>query len=318
MTELLSSTTLSPKPKAPHPHAGLRRREASIGLLFLSPWILGYILLKVLPILTALWYSLTDFQMAKPNEIHFVGLTNYLRFLTDLDAWSNMAGSLGYFLTTVPFELLVALALAAVFTSARLRGKNFLRPVIFMTSIIPVASIIFIYFGLVDPQTGWINLLIMQPLGLPPLAQGPSLYYFLLTLMSLWGIGPGFLIMLGAMQAIPKELHEAARVDGAGPLTRFLKITIPIISPAIFFSVVINLTSAFGGSMLLDRGYAASGGLAPMEGYINEIMYQHADVGYSAALTWVMFAVMMAITIMLFRSAQRWVYFPEEGEHESF
>jgi len=318
MDELLSSTTPPPKPKIAHPNAGSRRREASIGLLFLSPWIVGYILLKVLPILTALWYSFTDFHFLGPDDVHFVGLTNYLHFLTDLNAWAYLAGSLGYFLTTVPLELLAALGMAVLFSSARLRGKSFLRPVIFMPSIIPVLSIMFIYMGLTDPQTGWLNRLIILPLGLPPLAQGASSYSFLLTLMSLWSIGPGFLIMYGAMQGIPKELHEAARVDGAGPLTRLLKITLPIISPAIFFSLVINLTSAFGGSMLLDRGYAFSNSLSPMESYINTIMYQHLDIGYSAALTWVMFLVMMTITIFLFRTAQRWVYFPEEGSHESF
>lgn len=318
MTELLSHPIPTSKPKVSHPNAGLRRREASIGLLFLSPWILGYILLKVLPILTAFWYSLTDFHFLTPDDIHFIGLENYVHFLTDLNAWAYLAGSLGYFLTTVPLTLLAALAVAVLFSSARLRGKSLLRPMIFMTSIIPAGAIMFIYLGLVDPQIGWLNRLIMQPLGLPPVAQGASSYSFLLTLMSLWSIGPGFLIMYGAIQGIPKELHEAARVDGAGPLTRLLKITLPIISPAIFFSLVINLTSAFGGSMLLDRGYAFSSSLSPMESYINTMMYQNLNIGYASALTWVMFTVMMAITIFLFRTAQRWVYFPEEGDHESF
>ena len=299
------------------PNAALRRREGLIGLLFLSPWILGFILLKILPILTALWYSLTNFSMFKPDEVQFIGLANYLHFLTDLDAWSSLVGSLGYFATTVPLELLLALGLAAIFSSARLRGKAFLRPVIFMPAIIPVTAIIFIYFGFVNPQTGWLNRLIMQPLGLPPVGQGASSFSFLLMLLSLWSIGPGFLIMYGAMQGIPRELHEAARVDGAGPLTRLLRITIPIISPAIFFSLVINLTSAFGGALLLDRGFAASQSVSPMEGYILSIMFNNANLGYAAALTWIMFIITMSITVVLFRSAQRWVYFPEESGHES-
>src|SRR5262249_44268943 len=157
----------------------------------------------------------TNFHMLEPDKVQFVGLGNYLRFLTDLDAWSGLAGSLGYFLITVPIELVVALALAAIFSSARLRGKSFLRPLLFMPSILPILSIFLIYTGLVNPYTGWINRLIMEPLGLPPVAAGIQSYYFLLTMMSLWGIGPGFLIMYGAMQVIPPELHEAARVDGA-------------------------------------------------------------------------------------------------------
>src|SRR6185436_11364437 len=102
--------------------------------------------------------------------------------------------------------------------------------------------------------------------------------------------------MYGAIQNIPKEIHEAARVDGAGPLMSFLNITLPMISPAIFFSLVINLTSAFGGSMLLDRGYVFSESLSPMEGYINTVMFDYLKMGYASALAWVMFAVTMTIT----------------------
>jgi multiple sugar transport system permease protein len=135
--------------------------------------------------------------------------------------------------------------------------------------------------------------------------------------MALWSIGPGFLIMYGAMQAIPKEIIEAARVDGAGPLTRFVSITLPMISPAIFFVLVIDLTSAFGGTVLLDRGYVFSQSLSPMEGYINSTMFGgHFELGYAATLAWVMFAFTMSITVFLFRTANRWVYFPEEEDNE--
>jgi ABC-type sugar transport system permease subunit len=157
----------------------------------------------------------------------------------------------------------------------------------------------------------------MEPLKLPPMAFGASTFTMLLAIMAIWSIGPGFLIMYGAMQSIPPELHEAARVDGAGPLMRFVGITLPIISPAIFFSLVINLTSAFGGSVLLDRGYLFSQSLSPMEGYINTTMFTQFDLGYASALAWVMFAVTMTITILLFRSARSWVYFPEESGYES-
>jgi ABC-type sugar transport system permease subunit len=308
---------MEPGPRIAHPNEGLRRREGLIGLLFLSPWILGFILLKLVPILVALGYSFTDFYMITPEKVRFVGLENYLRFFSDIDAWSSLAGSLGYFTLTVPLELFAALALAAVFSSDRVRGKAFLRPLFFMPSIIPAGAIFFIWLGFVDPSAGWLNRLVMTPLGLPPVP-GPynaSSFNILLTMMALWSIGPGFLIMYGAMQAIPREIIEAARVDGAGPIARFVSITLPMISPAIFFSLVINLTSAFGGSVLLDRGYLFSESLSPMEGYINSVMFSSFDLGYAAALAWVMFAVTMSITAALFRSANRWVYFPEDTQH---
>ena len=178
---------------------------------------------------------------------------------------------------------------------------------IFMTSIIPSTSIFFIFLGSLQ----YAERLIFTPLNLPPI-EGFGL---LVPFMALWSIGPGFLIIYSAMESVSKEIYEAARVDGAGPIARFFYITVPMISPAIFFTLVINLTGAFGGAVLLDRGYILSFSLSPMEGYINSTMFLDANLGYASALAWITFAVMMTMTVFLFRSARRWVYFPEEDEH---
>ena len=284
------------------------RREATIGLLFLSPWLIGFVLLKALPILAALFFSLTDFQMLTPGATTFVGLENYVRFFGDSVAGASLFGSLGYFLLTVPLEMAVALALAAVFTSQRLRNKRMSQTLIFMTSIIPATSIFFIFIGALQ----YAQRLIVEQLDLPPVFD----FGLLLPFMALWSIGPGFFIMYSAMESVPNEIYEAARVDGAGPLARFVNITLPMIPPAIFFTLVVNLTGAFGGAVLLDRGYILNFSLSPMESYINEVMFRDSDLGYASALAWVTFAVMMTITVLLFRSASRWVYFPEEGDHD--
>jgi ABC-type sugar transport system permease subunit len=283
-----------------------QQQEATIGLLFLAPWLIGFVFLKALPILAALLFSLTDFKMISPETTRFVGLTNYLHFFHDSEAGASLFGSLGYFLLTVPLEMIVALVLAAIFTSERLKNKHISQTLIFMTSIIPSTSIFFIFLGSLD----YANRLIFTRMDLPPI-EGFGL---LLPFMALWSIGPGFLIMYSAMESVPREIYEAARVDGAGPIARFFFITLPMISPAIFFTLVINLTGAFGGAVLLDRGYILNFSLSPMEGYINSIMFNKADLGYASALAWVTFAVMMTLTILLFRSAKRWVYFPEEDE----
>ncbi len=322
-TESIFRKAAFPKPKIIHSNPGLRRREGLIGLLFLSPWLLGFILLKLLPILNTLWYSFTNFSLLNPGQTAFVGLENYLHFVTDLNAWSSLVGSLGYFITTVPLELLVALGLAAILSSQRVRLKPVWRLVIFIPSIISAAAIYYVWKGFVNPSTGWLTRLVLTPLGMPPLAgglAGDGGVPFLTAIMALWSVGPGFMIMYGAMLSVPKSLYEAARIDGAGPLMRFLNITVPMISPAIFFSLVINLTGAFGGSMLLDRGYVFSENLSssPMLGYINLEMFTYSKMGYASALAWVMFAVTMTITVVLFRSARRWVYFPESSRHETF
>lgn len=296
--------------------ARLRRQEQMVGLVFLSPWLIGFVLLKLLPILSTFGYSFTDFSLLNPSRVNFIGLENYVRFVTDLSAWSGLVGSLGYFLTTIPLEMLAALGLAALLSSRRLKGKPAWRLLVFLPSIIPAAAIYYVWVGFISPGYGWLDRLVLTPLGLPPPAPVNGSVPFLTMIMALWSIGPGFLIMYGAMLSVPDDLYDAARVDGAGPLMRFLNVTLPMISPAIFFSLVINLTSAFGGSLVLDRGYVFSQSLSPMEGYINWVMFSNSKMGYASALAWVMFAVTMTISVVLFRSARRWVYFPVEGRHD--
>lgn len=291
------------------PRRSLSARMTRIGLIFIAPWFIGLVLFKLIPILVALWYSFTDFYMLRPEETQFIGLDNYLKFFNDPSAGASLFGSLAYFLFMVPLQLGVALFLALLFSSERLRGKAVLRPLLFMPTVIPATSLFFLWFGLADPRSGWIARLIVEPLGLPPLA---DTYGMLAVFITLYSIGPGFLIMLGAVQGISPELVEAARVDGAGPFTRLFRITLPIISPAIFFTLVLNLTAAFGGAVLLDRGFPYRQSLSPMENYINYTMFSLSELGYASALTWIMFAVILTMIILLFRSARNWVYFPEE------
>ena len=301
----------APRRRSPEPnkHLSLRKYEATVGFLFLLPWLLGFLFFKAVPILAALGFSFTNFKMLEPEKTHFIGLANYLTFFKDSVAGASLFGSISYFLLSVPLEMVVALFLAAIFTSERLRGKRIMRVLFFMPSIIPAIAIFIIISGLIDPNTGWI-------IRLFPWSQSLPLYIFFPFILSLWTIGPGFLIMLAAMQAVPQELYEAARVDGAGPVNRFVSITLPMSSPAIFFSLVINMISSFGGVALLDRGLSYSQSLSPMETYITRQMFAYSNLGYASALAWVMFIVVMAITLLLFRSARYWVHFPEESSNE--
>ncbi len=301
----------APRSRSPKPdkHLSLRKYEATVGFLFLLPWLLGFLFFKLVPILAALGFSFTNFKMLEPEATRFIGLTNYLTFFKDSSAGASLFGSISYFLLSVPLEMVIALFLAAVFTSERLRGKRIMRTLFFMPSIIPAIAIFIIISGLIDVNNGWITRLFH-------LSQSTPLYSLFPIILSLWTIGPGFLIMLGAMQAVPKELYEAARVDGAGPINRFVSITVPMSSPAIFFSLVINMISAFGGVALLDRGLSYSQSLSPMESYITYQMFSFSNLGYASALAWIMFILVMVVTIILFRSARYWVHFPEESSDD--
>ena len=305
---------VAPSKPAKSPLRWLAHHSTLSGLLFVSPWVVGFILLKLIPIVAALGFSFTNFRMLEPEKTHFIGLANYLTFFRDREAGASLFESLGDFLFLVPVEMIVALGLATLFSSERLRGKRLLRTLFFLPSIIPALAIFFIIQGLLDPGSGWINRLILEPLHLPP----TSLSSFFPLVLALWSVGPGFLIMLGAIQGVSHELYEAARVDGAGPIMRYFSITLPIISPAIFFSLVINITNSFGGVVLLDRGLPFNESLSAMESYINFQMFSRTDLGYASALAWVMFIVVMVIILALFRSARYWVYFPEEEDSEEF
>jgi multiple sugar transport system permease protein len=311
----LSKSNLRPQTK-------MERREALVGLLLISPWIVGFLLLKLIPIVVSLGFSFTSFDMLHPDDTEFVGLANYAYILEDLFSEEGAAGyylfnTIGFAILSVPAQLLTALGLAVLLNSQRLAAKELHRTLVFLPSVIPGAAIAFVWFGFLDPTTGWLNRLLLEPLGLPPYP-GPfseAGYNLFRIITALWSIGPGFLIMLGAMRGVPPELYEAAQVAGAGPIMRLFKVTIPIISPAVFFSLVINLISVFGGATLLDRGTSFSGGgQSPFDFYIGEVMFTSHQLGYAASLAWVMFVIMLTTTIALFATARYWVYYPDGDE----
>lgn len=294
----------------------MARRQAWLGLLFVAPWIVGFVLLKLLPILASLAFSFTDFNAMERENIQFVGLQNYARLLSDDNAGFSLFATLSFGLRVIPAQIGVALLFAAFLSSPRIRAKQLLRSLIFLPSIIPGTAVFVVAFGFIDPSTGWLNRLILEPLGLAAF-EGPNSeagFYFILTLIALWTIGPTFMIMLAAMRGIPQELYEAARVDGAGPINRFVNVTLPMVSPAIFFSLIISLVSIFGGAALMDQGTTFSGGISAYDNYISTMIFSEFEIGYAAALAWAFFILMIVVIVALFRTARHWVYYPE-GEH---
>jgi len=289
------------------------RYDQVFGILLISPWLLGLILFKVLPILASFVISFTNFYMLEPGETQFIGLENYFRFFNDQRVTFLLFQTLSAAISTIPMQLIASIFLAAFLASPRLKGKTLMRTLFFIPSVIPSIAILFMWFGFLDPTTGWLNRLILEPLGLG--GQGgifaEGAFRFVFTISSLWSIGPGVLIMLGAIQSVSPEIDEAARVDGAGPVMRFFSITLPMISPAIFFSLIINLITIFGGVILLDRGTTFSGSNSPFDRYITTQMFEEFDLGYASALAWGFFVIVMIVVYFLFSTSRRWVYYPD-------
>ncbi|MBE2221605.1 MAG: sugar ABC transporter permease [Anaerolineae bacterium] len=289
------------------------RYDKTTGLLLISPWLIGFVLFKLLPILASFGLSLTDFHMLKPEETSFIGLANYVRLFQDEAIGYLIAFTLNSAIRTVPLQLAASIFLAALLSNPRLKAPTMTRTLFFVPSIIPGVAIAFMWYGFMDPATGWLNRFILPFFGLAGFNDmySDAAAAFLYSISSLWAIGPGMLIMLGAMQSISSEINEAARVDGAGPLVRFFRITLPMVTPAIFFTLIINLIAVFGGVILLDRGNTFRGGGVPFDRYITYWMFEQWDLGYAAGLAWFFFVIVMIVIIALFSSSRRWVYFPD-------
>jgi len=294
------------------PRSTLVRGAERTGLLLIAPWLLGLLLFKLLPILASLAISFTNFNMLHPEATQFIWLDNYLRFFHDGVAGFVLFATIAIAVGTIPLQILASLGLAALLNTQLLKGRTWLRTLFFLPSIIPSIAITFMWFGFTDPNTGWLVRFILEPLGLGEnrlFTEGAA--GFLFAISSLWSIGPGMLIMLGAMQSVSAEMVEAARVDGAGPFVRFFSIILPLISPAVFFALIINLIAVFGGVVLLDRGTTFGGGSSPYDGYLSIQMFTRLDLGYAATLAWIFFILVIAVTVALFRSARRWVFYAD-------
>lgn len=286
------------------------------GLLLISPWLAGLLLFKILPILASLGISFTDFHLLRPGETSFIGLANYRRLFEDVRAWYILFVTLEMAIGTVPLQVVAAILLGSLLNSNRLKGRTLFRTLFFLPSIIPSIAIFFMWRGFMDPTSGWLNRFILEPLGLNGFGglYSDGAISLLFGINSLWAIGPGVLIILGALRGMPVEVHESARVDGAGPIERFFFISLPLISPAIFFSLVINLIAVFGGIILLDRGNTFTGSISPYDGYIGSVMFNDFQLGYASSLAWLFFLVVMLVILLLFRTSRRWVFYPDRED----
>jgi multiple sugar transport system permease protein len=208
-----------------------------------------------------------------------------------------------------------AILLASLLNDKRLRMKNTLRVLFFLPSIISSVASLFMWEGFLSPTSGWLYSMFLNPLGLAKFihistrgAEAPTY----LILVTLWSIGPGFLIILGAMQGIPLDIFEAALVDGATRLQRFFSITLPMITPAIFFALILNLTAIFGGPILLDRGNTFNSSISSVDSYLYYQLFGTFQLGFAASLAWIFFIFMLILVIALFVTSKYWVYFPDQ------
>ncbi len=294
------------------------RRNLRWGLLFISPWLIGFILFGIFPILYTFYLSLTRYTGLR--EPIFIGPDNYPLMLDDPLFWTSAYNTLYYTFLAVPVGVVVAMLLAMAMNQ-KVREVALYRAIFYLPSILPVFAISFVFVVLLNPGYGLVNWL-LQSLGLPsPNWLGDPAYTKLaLVMIAQLGAGQWALVFLAGLRGIPIELYESAEIDGAGPVTKFRRITLPLMTPVILYDIIIGLSfglQVFTSAYILTGG-AQRGGAGPGDSlltyvfYIYQQAFQYGSMGYAAALSVVLFVVSVLLAGAVFRWARGWVFYGAE------
>lgn len=293
----------------------LEQRQRRWGWIFISPWIFGFTVFFAVPILISFFWTFTDLNLASDEPMHFIGLDNWIKLFTDPLAIKALQVTITFAAIAVPIGIIIPLGMAALLNSKQLFGKRVWRTLFYMPYMVPAVSAIFVWQSFLNGQTGWLNrvLRIIGFQDLPNWLQDERTIHLGFLMMGVWGVGNAMLTILATMQGVPTELYEAADVDGAGPWNKFWNITLPMISPVIFYNLVlsvIGLMQYFIVPYIITRGTGQPNFSAY---FFNMHFYKTAftffDMGYGAVQAWFIFLVSLVLTIGLFTTANRWVFY---------
>lgn len=227
-----------------------RRREARYGLLFISPWLIGFFLFYLFPMIASMVFSFMDFQLTRPDEASFIGLRNWARLLEDGTLHQAIVVTFAFAIISLPIGMIAAFLLAILLNSENLMGRNLFRVLFYAPTMIPLIAAVLIWSQVLNPGDGWVNQMI-GALGFDMRGTNslrwlndparPGLVWIAYTFIGLWGIGNAMLINLAALQGVPTDLYDSARVDGASWLRRLRSITVPMVSPVIFYNLILSV-----------------------------------------------------------------------------
>jgi multiple sugar transport system permease protein len=289
-------------------------REAFWGYVFISPWLIGLVLFTAGPMIASLVMSFTDFNLLRASETRFIGLDNYVRMANDPTIAQSVGATIRFALIVIPVTMLASLGFALLLNSPRLPAKGPLRALVYMPIMIPLVASTLVWLGFLNPETGWLNA-ILGALGLPQpdWINSETWIYPALSIIGLWAIGNFMVINIAGLQAVPTELYEAARMDGAGWWAQLRRITIPLISPVLFYNLVICLIGTF---QYFTQAFTITNGKGDPNNatlFINLVLYREGFVfnhmGYAAAIAWLLFAIVLVLTLGLFWFARKRVYY---------
>jgi len=298
----------------------LTRREALWGLFFLSPWIIGFLLWTLGPMIASFVFSFTDFNLLHREEMQWVGLDNYRLLFTDPNVKTAVSVSLRFAAIALPVGILQPVLMAALLNDERLWARRLFTTLFYLPSIVPMVSTVYIWQGMMNTQTGWINRF-LTAIGIagPDWLNARAWIYPSLVIIGLWGVGDMMLYTLATMQGVPTELYEAAQVDGAGRFRQFRHITLPMITPVIFYNLIlssIGIVQYFLVPFVLKGPNGDPGNATWFYGmHLYKEAFAYSKMGYGATLAWVLFLFVLIVTIFLFWSSKYWVFY-QAGEQK--
>ena len=290
------------------------KRRNYTGYLFISPWLIGLLTFTLFPILAVLALGFTRYGVF--DSPRWVGMANYVKILGDDRLFrTSLYNTLYYVAISVPFHIVIGFLLA-LGLNAKIRGVTAFRALFYVPSIVPQVAGVLLFVWLFQPQIGLINFLLdLVGISGPNWLGRPEWAKPAIIIMSMWGVGGGMIIYLAGLQSIPQHLYEAAQIDGANTWRQFLAVTVPMMTPTIFFNLVIGIINSF---QVFTTAYIATGG-GPVNSTLFYLLYlyrtgfQDFKMGYASALAWVLFLIVLLLTIVVFRSSASWVYY-ESGE----
>ena len=296
--------------KVPTRSLGLRRSEAIAFYLCISPWLVGLLTLVLGPMLVSLGISFTSWDLLSPAK--FAGLRNYRRIFTrDRLFLQSVKVTVTYTAAYIPTELIGGLFIALLLNQ-RIRGVRLLRTIYYLPSVLSGVAFVVVWMWLLHPDAGLINAgLALVGIEGPRWLVDPKTALVGLWMMSLWGLGRTATIYLAGLKGIPRELYEASEIDGAHVLRAFWHVTIPLLTPTIFFNLVLSIIATF--QTFTNAFVAMDGG--PLDSTLFYVLYlyrqafQFFNMGYASSLAWILFLIILGLTLLVVRSGQSWVYY---------
>lgn len=285
------------------------------GLLFISPWLIGFFLFTIYPILASLYYSFTHYDVLRQPK--FVGLQNYIELFVEDPLFKTAFNNTLYFVVIgVPAAVVIAYLLANLLNTD-IAFRSVFRTIFFIPSIVPIVATVMVWLWMYNPRYGVINaFLSSRGLQAIPWLSRPALAKPSLIIIQCWGQGSAIVIFLAALQDVPRSLYDAALVDGANRWQRFWNVTIPMCTPAILFVLLTGLIGTFQ-SFTLPWLLTSGGPLNATElygVYLYRNAFSYFKMGYASAMAWLLFLVIVAFSVVIFRSSARWVYYGGQAE----